>query len=85
VADPIQRGASREALIVDALSAVFRILGEEADSPRLRELRAQALSYERSVKHWTAVPPSDAQLDAMLDLVTDLHAKAADAKRRRRS
>jgi hypothetical protein len=44
----------------------------------VRELRAQARSYELAVKNWATVPPNDVQVDAMFDLVTELHAKAVD-------
>jgi hypothetical protein len=84
VADSTQRVASSESLIVDALSAVLPVLGEAADSPRIGELRARARLYERALRHWTAVAPTSVQLDAMFDLVTDLHGKAADTERRKR-
>jgi hypothetical protein len=74
------RGASREALIVDALSNVFTVLTSRQETAHIRELRAQARSYEQAIKHWTTVPPTSAQLDAMLDVVTDLHGKVVAAK-----
>ena len=78
--DSTQRGVSREALIADALSAVFDMLRRAEKSPRVRELQAQAHSYDKAIKHWTTVPPTYAQLDAMFDLVTELHRKAMAAR-----
>ena len=83
VDDSTQRGGSREALIVAALSEVFRMLGEVQNPARQRELRAQARFYDQAIKHWTTVPPTYAQLDAMFDLVTELHGNVATAGRRR--
>ena len=76
---------SRETLIVDALSAVFHMLDKAASAPRSRELRARARFYDRAIKHWTAVPPTVAQVDAMFDLVIELHARALSGKRTRSS
>jgi hypothetical protein len=53
VDDSTQRGASRETLIADALSEVFRMLDAVESSPHSRELRAQARFYDLAIKHWT--------------------------------
>jgi len=67
---------------VETLSDVLRMLAEIGrSSSHLRERRAQARFYERVFKQWTAVPPTQAQLDATFDLVTDLYAKVVAAKR----
>ena len=79
--DASQRGKSRETLIVDALTEVLRVLGSSKGSPHVRELLAQARFYDKAVKHWTTVPPTHAQLDAMFDLVVDLHGKVVASKR----
>jgi hypothetical protein len=76
VDDPTQPGLTRDALIVAALSAVFRMLRDVRPTARTRALLAQARSFDQAVKHWTTVPPSAPQLEAMFDLVTDLHAEA---------
>jgi hypothetical protein len=71
---------------VDALSTAYALLSRVATTARVRELLAQARSYERAVKHWTTIPPTEAQLDAMFDVVAELHAKAiATAQPRRRA
>jgi hypothetical protein len=67
-------------LVAVALVAVFDMLRELQESPRKRELNAQARSYDQAVKHWTAVPPTEAQLQAMFDLVTELHDKVLSVR-----
>jgi hypothetical protein len=71
---------SRETLIVDAMGEVFRLLAASKQTVHVRALRTVACFYELAIKKWTTVPPSSAQIDAMLDLVTELHEKAAAAK-----
>jgi hypothetical protein len=71
----------RDAIIATALEAVFDMLGELSVTPRIRELHAQAKVYDHAVKHWTTIPPSPAQLDAMFDLVTDLHGEVVETRR----
>jgi hypothetical protein len=74
---PAPRAKPLDAVIVDTLVATIDLLTRAQSSPLTRELRAQAYSYEQAVKHWSTVPPHAAQLDAMLDLVAELHARAA--------
>ena len=76
-----QGGASLETLIVDALADVFRMLDGAKGTPRTRELRAEASFYDRAVKHWAVSPPTIAQLDAMFDLVVELHGKTMTTRR----
>ena len=83
--DSTQRGASRETLIADALVEVLRILEGGESTPESRELRAQARFYDRAVKHWAVVPPTFAQLDAMFDLVVELHGRTVSTRRTRSS
>jgi hypothetical protein len=83
VDDSTQRGASRETLIEGALSEVFRMLEGAEKTPHLRELWAQARFYDRAVKHWTTVPPTFAQVDAMFELVVELHGKTVASQRTR--
>jgi hypothetical protein len=67
---------------VDALSEVFRMLDERGSTARARELRAEARFYERAIRRWETVPPSSAQIDAMFDLVTELHGKTKPRSKR---
>ena len=68
--------ASRESLLEAALADVLRML-EGLSTPVVRELRSQARSYEKTLKRWATVPPTDDQLDAMFDVVGELSARAA--------
>ncbi|MGO8995884.1 MAG: hypothetical protein ACLQVI_21435 [Polyangiaceae bacterium] len=68
---------------MDALSEVFRLLDGAEKTPHMRELWAQARFYDQAVKHWTTVPPTFAQLDAMFDLVVELHGKTIASQRTR--
>jgi hypothetical protein len=74
--DPTSRGVSREALIAHTLSVARDLLGHARISAHVRELRAQARSYEQAVERWASVRPTPAQLGAMFDLVRELHDKA---------
>ena len=74
--DSTQRGQSRETLIANALDEALRMLASVKQTPHVRELRAQARFYDQAVKHWTTVPPTYAQLDAMFELVIELHGSA---------
>jgi hypothetical protein len=74
----VHRG-TRDALIIDGLAAIFDQLGGLQDSAHVRTLRAQARSYEKAVKSWTTVRPSDVQIAAMLELVSELLVKATTA------
>jgi len=67
------------ALIASALTAIFQTLDASPDTSRTRELRAQARLCEKAVGHWSTTPPSGAQVDAMLHLVTGLRAVATGA------
>jgi hypothetical protein len=62
------------------LETLADMLDEMTDSPRTRELRAKARSYERIVKGWAGAPPSGAQRAATFELVVDLHRKVVEAR-----
>jgi hypothetical protein len=68
--------------LASALDAVFALVLELPNSPHVRELRVQAQTYDRVLVKWESVPATGIELDALLDLVTDLHGRAAAAKRR---
>ena len=78
------RARTPYALVADALAAILDALHELPESPRTRELRAKAQSYEQTIKIWETAAPSEAQRSAMLDLVSELHAKVRDSKLRKR-
>ena len=77
--DPTQRLSRRDVLIVDVMTTVLDLLAQAPETPKTRTLLVQARTYDQAVKHWTTVPPSDAQLQAMFELVTDLHSKVLAA------
>ena len=79
-----ERARTPYALIIDALVAILYALSELPESPRTRELRAKAQSYEKTIKVWETVAPSEAQRSAMLDLVSELHAKVRELKLRKK-
>jgi hypothetical protein len=81
VDDSTPRSVPRETLIADALVEVIRMLDERKNTPRIRELRARARFYERAVRDWTAFPPNPTQLDAMFELVIELHGEAVTSGR----
>lgn len=85
VDDSTPREIPRETLIVEALSEVFRMLDDGERTAASRELRTQARFFDRAVKHWVVVPPTLAQVDAMFDLVVDLHERAVSVRRARSS
>jgi hypothetical protein len=67
------RTVSREMIIADALAATLRTLRSTEQTRRVRELQAQARSYEAALKRWATVPPGAEQVGAMFELVTELH------------
>ena len=69
----------RETLVVDALSEVIDLLSRMKDSVHIWQLRAQANTYANAVKRWSAIPPTEVQVRAMFELVTELHAKMLTA------
>jgi hypothetical protein len=72
-------------MILDALATIFDELARAEDSVHTRELRAQARTYDLAVKNWTTIPPGAHQIDAMFELVAELHARVVSAAAPRRS
>ena len=52
-----------------------------AVTPHVRELRAKAVTYGRVIGNWATYAPTPPQVQAMLECVTELHEKVAEAKR----
>lgn len=50
------------------------------DSTLRRELRAIAILYEGTVHEWKEKAPPDAEIDAMVDRVVELHKRVLAAK-----
>ncbi len=61
------------------MRAIFELLDGAPQTAHVRELRAKARTFELAVKHSPAQPPANPQLEAMFELVSDLHAKAVEA------
>ena len=70
----MQRTSStRLAIVEQALADTLDRLDELPAGPRVRALRAQALTYQRIVHNWSTDPPNDEQRSAMVDLVLQLN------------
>jgi len=80
VLNPSPDGHSVDGVIVGALEAAFAVIRELPNSPHARALRAQARTYERLLTKWEAARPTNAQVDTLFALVTELRETAAAAK-----
>jgi hypothetical protein len=65
--------STRFAIVEQSLADAMERLGELAGSPRVRELRAKALAYERAQQAWKSLAPTEEQRSALLKLVLELH------------
>jgi len=61
-------------IIDEALAEALDRLDQLPVSPRVRELRARAISYRAAIALWPQCPPTVNQRRAMLDCVMALHA-----------
>lgn len=80
--DETVAGGDRRVLAAHVLTAVLDALEAIPDSPRTRKLRAHARSYESTIKAWATIKPADAQVAAMLELMTELLTKVTEEKNR---
>jgi hypothetical protein len=58
-----------------ALDEIRVALDDMAPTPRVRDYQAAAASYGRMLETWLVSNPSDAQRDAILECVMDLHSE----------
>jgi hypothetical protein len=58
-----------------ALDEIRVALDDMAPTPRVRDYQAAASSYARMLDTWLDSNPSDAQRDAILECVMDLHSE----------
>ncbi|MGH7269201.1 MAG: hypothetical protein ACREJ3_02120 [Polyangiaceae bacterium] len=65
--------STRLAIVEQSLADAIERLGDLPPSPRERELRTKAESYERSFRVWSARSPTEEQRAALLKLVLELH------------
>src|SRR5579872_4489536 len=81
--DDATRAQSRDALIDDAIAAAVDLLRDLPEGPATRELRSRAESYRRTVDQWGAVRPTQAQRDALRELVLEMHGRVTAMHRAR--
>ncbi len=65
--------STRLSIVQQSLIDSLERLQELPSTPRVRELRTRARSYERAVQTWSHVPPSEEQRAALVKLVLDLN------------
>ena len=65
--------STRLSIVRQGLTDILERLAEMPVSPRVRELRSKAMTYERAVRGWDAQPPSDETRTAMMKCVIDLN------------
>jgi hypothetical protein len=65
--------STRFAIVEQSLADANERLRDLVGSPRVRELRSRAQSYERAVQSWKTLPPTEEQRAALLRLVLELH------------
>jgi hypothetical protein len=71
--------STRLSICKQALDDILERLNEMPATPRVRELRAKATSYERVVRAWDARPPTEQERSAMLKNVIDLNVEVIAA------
>ena len=77
--------STRVSIAKQGLTDILERLSEMAPSPRVRELRAKAMAYERVVRNWDRSPPSEEQRAAMMKCVIDLNVETMDEGRKARN
>jgi hypothetical protein len=58
-----------------ALDEIRAALEDMMPTPRVRDYKAAAASYEKMIDTWGVSAPSDAQRDTVLECVMDLHSE----------
>jgi hypothetical protein len=76
----VEKG-SRPAQLESTIRTIAQDLQGLPVTPHVRELRAKAVTYGRVVANWSTYAPTAPQVQAMLECVTELEEKVADAKR----
>ena len=72
----------RDLLAAEVLTAILQAIDAMPDSPQKRQLGAKAMSYQRTLAQWRAQKPTNAQRDALHDMVLELQAKLMEVLRR---
>jgi hypothetical protein len=68
-----KRGSTRIAIVEQSLVDTLERLRDLPVGPRVRELRAKAQGYERALRGWSTLPPTEEQRAALLRLVLELN------------
>jgi hypothetical protein len=66
-------GSTRLAIVEQSLADTVERLSELPAGPRVRELRAKAEGFERALRSWSTLPPTEEQRSTLLKLVLDLN------------
>jgi len=65
--------STRFAIVEQSLADANERLHDHVGSPRVRELRSRAQTYDRALQSWKTLPPTEEQRAALLKLVLELH------------
>ncbi len=65
--------STRFSIVEQGLADVLERLNEMPASPRVHELRAKAMTYERAYKSWNTFAPSEEQRASLTRSVLDLN------------
>jgi hypothetical protein len=69
----LKGGSTRLAIVEKSLNDIIERLAELPPGPRVRELRAKAEGFERALRGWSSLPPSEEQRSTLLKLVLELN------------
>ena len=72
----------RQLLAAELLDAIDYALTTMPESPQRRLLGAKAEGYRRTIAHFRTSRPTEAQCDALDEMVLELHGKLLDVLRR---
>ncbi len=77
--------STRFNIVQQALVDSLERLNELPLTPRIRELRTKALSYDRALRSWKATPPSEEQRAALTKQVIELNVEVMTVAREMRA
>ena len=69
-------GSTRLAIVERSLQDTLERLSDLPAGPRVRELRTKAEGYQRALRAWSVMPPTEEQRSALLKLVLELNVEA---------
>jgi hypothetical protein len=68
-----KHGSTRIAIVEQSLADSLERLRDLTSNPRVRELRAKAEGYDRAVRGWKSLAPTEEQRATLLKLVLELN------------